>query len=51
MQDCVAPPHNLLPSGLASALPLERGRDGVLQRLIPIVFKESIMVSITMMAS
>lgn len=45
------PPHRLLRSGLGSALPLERGRDGALQKLITVVFKASVMVSITMMAS
>lgn len=46
-QDCVPPPHRLLLSGLGSALPLERARDGALQRLIPVLLKGSIMVSIT----
>lgn len=41
VQDCVPPPHRLLPSGLGSALPLERSRDGALQKLITIVFKVS----------
>lgn len=33
------------------ALSLEGGRDGMLQRLIPVLFKGSIMVSITMRTS
>lgn len=47
---CAASPQaSALWAGLSS--PLERGRDGALQKLITVVFKASVMVSITSMAS